>query len=116
MGSESPSQRPTPEAAYSYDDGTGKVAQFGKSGQLIAEAKTYCYPAEPRASPVVFEHDQQKRLFILKWPDGKTERFRDNPARQLMVEPDPRTGEMRPVIKGGEPVYAYLCREEREVT
>ena len=118
MSSESPSQRPTPEAAYSYDDGTGKVSRYSlsNSGELIAEAETYRYSVEPRASPVAFEHDKQKRLFILKWPDGKTERFRDNPARQLMVEPDPRTGEMRPVIKGGEPVYVYLCREEREVT
>ena len=115
MGSESPSQRPTPEAAYSYDDGTGKVAQFGESGEVIAEAKTYRYPAEPRASPAGFEHDKQKRLFILKWPDGKTERSATTRRGSSWStrSPDRCDG---PVIKGGEPVYAYLCREEREVT
>lgn len=65
--------------------------------------------------PAAFEHDKQKRLFVLTLPDGKIERFRDNPARQLVVEPDPETGEMRPVVQRGQPVYLYLCREEREV-
>jgi hypothetical protein len=32
-----------------------------------------------------------------------------------MVEPDPVTGELRPVVKHGEPVYVYLCREEWEI-
>ncbi len=70
---------------------------------------------EPRAPTFRFEHDKEKKLFVLTWPDGKIERFRDNPAPQLMVEPDPATGELRPVIKHGEPVYVYLCREEREI-
>jgi hypothetical protein len=50
------------------------------------------------------------------WPNGKTERFRDNPARHLTVEPEPEpdTRAMRPVIKGGQPVSVNLCREERE--
>jgi hypothetical protein len=79
------------------------------------ETTTYTYSVERRIRPFTFEHDKQKRLFILTWPDGKTEHFRDNPARQLMVEPDPETGEMRPVIKNGEPAYLYTCREEREL-
>jgi hypothetical protein len=70
---------------------------------------------EPRTPSFTFEHDKQKRLFVLTWPDGKTEKFRDNPVRHLMVEPDPGTGEMRPVIKRGRPAYLYLSREEREV-
>ncbi len=37
-----------------------------------------------------------------------------NLARQLMVEPDPVTGELRPVTNRGWPVYMHLCREERE--
>ena len=46
--------------------------------------------------------------------DGTTERFRDNPARHLVVEPDLETGELRPAVKYGRPVYIYLCREQRE--
>jgi hypothetical protein len=36
---------------------------------------------------------------LVTWPDGRTERFRDNPVRHLVVEPDPQTGGMRPVTK-----------------
>jgi hypothetical protein len=43
------------------------------------------------------------------------ERFRDNPVRHLVVEPDPQTGEMRPVTERGQPAYFYLSREEREL-
>jgi hypothetical protein len=65
------------------------------------ETTTYTYSVEALAPSFTFVHDKQERLFILKWPDGKTEYFRDSPARQLMVEPDPQTGEMRPVTKRG---------------
>lgn len=42
----------------------------------------------------------------------RTARFK--PVRRAKVEPDPVTGELRPVIKRGESVYVYLCREERD--
>ena len=68
----------------------------------------------PDAAPdYKFEHDKQKRLFVLTAPGGKPEYFRDKPVRQLLVEPDPETGELRPVIMRGKPAYIYLCREER---
>jgi len=76
---------------------------------------TFVYDAGPLVPAFRFAHDQQKRLFVLTWPDGKTEHFRDNPARQLLVEPDPWTGELRPVTNDGQAVYMYLCREEREI-
>jgi hypothetical protein len=37
------------------------------------------------------------------------------PIRHLVVEPDPETGELKPVVERGSPTYLYLCREEREV-
>ena len=78
---------------------------------------TFTYEAEPPAFAFQFSHDKEKRLLVVTWPDGKTEHFRDNPIRQLMVEPDPdsATGELRPAIKNGQPAYVYLCREEREM-
>jgi hypothetical protein len=75
----------------------------------------YEYLVEPHKPSFSFEHDKQKRLFKLNSLDGKTEYFRDNPARYLMVGPDPESGEMRPVIKRGRPAFLYLCREEREL-
>ena len=67
-----------------------------------------------RPPAFTFSHDKEKGLFILTWADGRIEQFRDKPARQLSVELDPNTGELRPAIKNGLPVFLYLCREERE--
>ena len=99
MSSESPSPERGPE--FSYDSGN-RLADVREvtwpDGSIVA---TYTYYVEPRTPSFTFEHDKQKHLFILKWPDGKAEHFRDNPTRHLMVEPDPETGEMRPVVKRG---------------
>jgi hypothetical protein len=95
------------------------------SGCRLVDSATHLYPdcrrvtsftylVKPEPPFFTFEHDKQKGIFILTGPDGKTEHFRDNPARHLLVEPDPETGAMRPVIKRGKPSYLYLCREERE--
>ena len=77
---------------------------------------TYTYDvADPLTALFEFEHDADKGIFRLNWPDGKVEVFRDKPVRHLVVQPDAETGEMKPVIKRGRPTYLYLCREEREV-
>ncbi len=60
-----------------------------------------------------WEHLADKRLFALT-EDGKTEYWRDNPTRYLVVEPDPETGMMKPATTHRKPVYLWLCREERE--
>jgi len=74
----------------------------------------YVYEYPPRARAFRFEHDAAAGVFRLTSAEGKTEVFRDQPARYLCVEPD-ETGAMRPVTKLGRPVYLYLSREEREV-
>ena len=103
-------------AGDSSDDGEARPSGVRHVTRADGSVETwYEYTIEPRPPSFTFEHDKQKRLFVLKWPDGKTERFRDNPARQLVVEPDPETGEMRPVVRRAQPVYLYLCREEREL-
>jgi hypothetical protein len=76
---------------------------------------TYTYFIDEPVRSFNFVHDNAKGVYVLTKPDGTAERFRDKPARHLVVEPDPGTGELRPAIKGGLPVYLYLCREEREV-
>ncbi len=58
-----------------------------------------------------WERLPERRLFALT-ADGKTEYWRDNPTRYLVVEPDPTTGTIKPVLKWGRPVYLRLCREE----
>jgi hypothetical protein len=76
---------------------------------------TYTYFVEAAPGAFHFVHDNAKGVFVLTKRDGTTERFRDKPVRHLVVEPDPETGELRPAIKGGVPVYLHLCREEREM-
>ena len=82
---------------------------------IDGHAATFVYDAGPPRPPAfTFSHDKEKGLYILTWADGRIEKFRDKPARRLSVEPDPKTGELRPVIRNGLPVIIYLCREERE--
>ena len=38
------------------------------------------YHVPERPMPLAFEHDKSKGLFVLTWPDGKVEYFRDQPG------------------------------------
>jgi hypothetical protein len=78
----------------------------------VTYSYTYEIPDDPRHFS--FAHDHARGLITLTTADGRTERFRDNPVRYLVVEPNPQTGELQPAAKHGRPVYVYLCREERE--
>ena len=117
MSSDADTPRPEPSPtitySYGYDSRLYAVHEVvGNEGSIYRQS---ALGPEPRKPPFQFVHDKDKGLFILPWPDGRVERFRDRPARQLMVEPDPETGEMRPVLRYGQPVYVYHCREEREI-
>ena len=61
-----------------------------------------------------WEHLQEKRPFALTGRDGKTEYWRDNPTRYLVVAPIQPPGSSNPVLKRGKPVWIWLCREEHE--
>ena len=50
---------------------------------------TYNNPAELPAERFRFEHDSEAALGLTT-PDGKSEYFRDNPKRYLVVEPNRR--------------------------
>ena len=105
---------PTPNPETSGDD-QPRPDDEHRTDTQAANVTALVYDVGPPAPAFQFTHDKEKRLFILAWPDGKVEHFRGNPARQLVVEPDRKTGEIRPVIRNGQPVYMHLCREEREV-
>jgi hypothetical protein len=90
-----------------------EVREISKADGTIANE--FIWNPEPAPPPFTFEHDEEERLFVLTWSDGRTERFRDEPVRHLVVAPDPETGEMRPVIQCGRPMYLYLCTEEPEL-
>jgi hypothetical protein len=75
----------------------------GQSGPVIT---TYTYSTRVDGGPTYrFEHDPEKGIFRIRWPDGRVELFRDKPVRHLVIEPDAETGEMTPVVKYGRPMY-----------
>ena len=107
MSSDSAAPRPDPAPSFSYDDGTRLFEVREITRVDGSPVTTYSVGPEPRNPTFRFAHDKAKGLFILTWSDGTVE-FRDRPARQLMVEPDPVTGEMRPVTRNGQPVFICL--------
>jgi hypothetical protein len=111
-------QNPTPErTVFSYDS---KAQITVIPDRKLDPAKSTVALPHPETVPVTpppctFEHEREKGIFRLKWSDGEVEVFRDKPARYLVVEPDRKTGELKPVITRYYPTYLDLCREEREV-
>jgi hypothetical protein len=98
------------------EDERPEIVQDSNSGFITV---TYDSETAIEPGPFVlnfdFQHDEQKRVFVIKSRDGKIERFRDNPVRFLIVAPDPQSGQMRPAITHrGTPMYLWLCREEVE--
>ena len=83
MSAESHSQQPAPDFDFTVFSGDGTVYRHWKGGEFITkvEAETYNDPTDLPTPSFTFEHAKQRRLFILKWPDGRTEHFRDHPAR-----------------------------------
>jgi hypothetical protein len=58
------------------------------------------------------EHDPKKGVFRLTDPDGVTAVFRNKALRYLVLNPDPETGELAPVVLRGQPLFWYLCLEK----
>jgi hypothetical protein len=110
-----PDPHPAPNVTtITYDVGSPTVVRsegWEHAAQLVYAPQ----PVHSTAPSFGFEHDREKGVFRLTGPDGTIEYFRDKPIRQLVVQPDPETGEMTPVLKAGKPTNLYLCREEREV-
>jgi hypothetical protein len=75
---------------------------------------TFTYCCTESLKQPTYVHDTAGGFFIVTRLDGTVERFRDNAVRHLVVEPDPQTTRFRPVVKNGQYVYLYLCREHRE--
>ena len=66
-------------------------------------------PIEPK---VEVAYDRTRHVIQITEPGGKTAEFEDRPVRFLMMERDPKTSALKPVIERGKPVYYYLAREK----
>jgi hypothetical protein len=97
---------------YSYD-ARGRLTEIQTPGEGGCDAIYRFDPPIPCPVAHQWGHLADKRLYALT-AEGKTEYWRDNPTRYLVVEPDAESGMMKPALKHGRPVYLWLCREERE--
>ena len=95
-------------------DAAGRYVLSHKITDSTGVITTYVYSFKEEPTGFSFTHEHSKGLFVLTAREGNVVRFRDKPTRFLVVGRDPETGEFRPAVKCGEPVYLYLCREERE--
>lgn len=88
-----------------YGHWSGGVTPFTyDTGELVSTLQS-------EAPSCSCERDEKKRLFRITTADGQTTEFHDPAVRFLVVEPDPITGELSPVIIKGKPKVIYLYRE-----
>jgi hypothetical protein len=98
-----------------FREATARLVEVRDDTAAGVTTISYSSELDSRVLAFNWEHEKQKRRFMLTGTDGKIEYFRDNPTKYLIVEPDPETGTMQPVFKFGRPSTVCLCREEREV-
>ena len=98
------STNPSSVTFYTYDSRGQLLDAGGRPSDTGTElTAVYEYEYERPVAAFQFEQDAANGVFRLTSAEGKTEVFRDQPARYLCVEPD-ETGAMRPVTKFGRPV------------
>ncbi len=64
-----------------------------------------------RKPKVEITRDPARRVIKVTGRDGKTALFEDKPTRFLVMDRNPVTKALEPVIIHGEPLYYYLARE-----
>ncbi len=67
-------------------------------------------PPEPK---VDLTYDRSRHVIRIREPNGKTAEFDDRPVRFLVMDRNPVTKALEPVIIHGQPLYYYLAREIR---
>ncbi len=101
----------------SWHEMTGNVTTYvyTADGELISVSDPPRKPrpveVEPKAE-VTF--DCSRHVIKIKEPGGKTAEFDDRAIRFLVMDRNPVTKALEPVIIHGEPLYYYLAREVGE--
>ena len=90
---------------------------YDASGRSISESKARRKPAmhvggQPPPEPKVdLTYDRSRHVIRIREPNGKTAEFDDRPVRFLVMDRNPVTKALVPVIIHGQPLYYYLARE-----
>jgi hypothetical protein len=56
-------------------------------------------------------YDRWRHLIQITQEGGETAEFDDRPVRFLLMDRDPKTKTLKPVMEWGNPVYYYLASE-----
>ena len=56
-------------------------------------------------------YDRSRHVIKITQEGGETAEFEDRPARFLLMDRDPKTKRVKPVMEWGNPVYYYLASE-----
>ena len=90
---------------------------FDGSGQLIGVSdarreRVKLVEVQPPPEPKVdLTYDRSRHVIRIRETNGKTAEFDDRPVRFLVLDRNPVTKALEPVIIHGEPLYYYLARE-----
>jgi hypothetical protein len=90
---------------YVYD-GNGELIPEGDPRRKLARL----VEVEPEPE-VEVTYDRVRHVIKITQPGGKTAEFDDRPVRFLVMDRNPVTKALEPVIIRGEPLYYYLARE-----
>jgi hypothetical protein len=88
---------------------------YDGNGELIPEddprrKRARLVEVEPKPK-VEVAYDRSRHVIQIKEPGGKTAEFDDRPVRFLVMDRNPVTKALEPVIIRGEPLYYYLAKE-----
>ena len=76
----------------------------------IARRRTRSF--EPDGAPKLeVDYERSRHVIKITQEGEKTAEFDDRPARFLLMDREPETKKVKPVMEWGNPVYYYLARE-----
>jgi hypothetical protein len=102
---------PTNAAVTTYVyDGYGHLLHVDEAPRTLARLAEL--EAELKRKPKVeITRDPARHVIKITGRDGKTALFEDKPTRYLVMDRNPETKALEPVIISGQPLYYYLARE-----
>ncbi len=81
------------------------------SGDTIHNSAQFQGHAAGDEPKVDVAYDRSRHVIQTTQEGGKTAEFEDRPARFLVMDRNPVTKALEPVLIRGEPLYYYLARE-----
>ena len=84
-----------------------------KFAEGVARRRTRSFGSEG-APKLEVDYDRSRHVIQITQEGEETAEFDNRPARFLLMDRDPETKKVKPVLEWGNPVYYYLAREAGE--